>query len=163
MAPLPVFLLVKSTPLEYIPRMGDFLYYSGRTYANKAPHAPAADQAATGEQAVPADGRMWSMRVDKHGVRVEAIEAADKAMGPSDYRVEDCHNCGRMRVELNGICDKCQFNNGPVAPEWIAELAKHTAVSLLGFVNIKVGLPAEEALAKLQVAIITAILEVGAL
>lgn len=150
----PVFLLVESTPLEYISRMGDFLYYSGRHSIRTKPP----ELSATADE----NGRKWNMTVDKHGVRLDATEA-DKAMGPSDYRVDDCHNCGRMRVELNGICDKCQFNNGPQAPEWIAELAKHTAVSLLGFVNVKVGLPAEEALAKLQVAIITAILEVGAL
>lgn len=29
----------------------------------------------------------------------------------SDYRIDDCKNCGRMRVEKNGVCEKCGFNN----------------------------------------------------
>lgn len=32
---------------------------------------------------------------------------------PSDYRTDDCANRGRMRVELNGVCEKCGFNNVP--------------------------------------------------
>jgi uncharacterized OB-fold protein len=28
-----------------------------------------------------------------------------------DYRKTDCENCGRMRVEKDGICEKCKWNN----------------------------------------------------
>lgn len=29
----------------------------------------------------------------------------------SDYRNSDCKYCGRMRVELDGICEKCGWDN----------------------------------------------------
>lgn len=29
----------------------------------------------------------------------------------ADYRNVDCGKCGRMRVQSNGVCEKCGYNN----------------------------------------------------
>jgi hypothetical protein len=38
-------------------------------------------------------------------------KAASSTQPQGDYRNDDCTQCGRMRVLLSGICDKCGWNN----------------------------------------------------
>ncbi len=53
------------------------------------------------------DGNFYTFRCIQEIVRA----AAPSAEGTPDYRTDDCTQCGRMRVQNNGVCEKCGWDN----------------------------------------------------